>query len=394
MLTECRALAPEWSQKLLALASQNARFPYNSVRSYAGPAIVTTAAALAQPAPVALRSGQPGVGPVVELPADVAALLGAFFAEALREDGAAATGAGAAMEIDGAEGDAAGSQRDHGLETAASAIVFAGYAGVSDILGAWLPGALRGMVEVAENKDKQVAATGKSALLYMAQTAYVVPGTVHRLVESLTSLALPGGLAEASGKVPETNWKEREVSLPLLLDVASRNVFVLPSPDSLATVEKVFDKSLSDPRHEVRSVASKCLATYLRATGFFSDTPGMEARAKRAITLVRKSDSPSTAPPDGSLPDPHPGRVLRLESLSLAYPYTVPPWMPVVLCELVRCAQGKAVRGNGQTVAGAKSTLGEWWRTHRETWGRDRSLFTEEQATMITEAVTTPSYYA
>ena len=43
-----------------------------------------------------------------------------------------------------------------------------------------------------------------------------------------------------------------------------------------------------------------------------------------------------------------------------------------------------------QTV---QRTLGEFWRTHSDTWHKIKPMFTEDQLYLITDLLISPSYY-
>ncbi|OQR73166.1 proteasome activator complex subunit 4-like [Tropilaelaps mercedesae] len=81
--------------------------------------------------------------------------------------------------------------------------------------------------------------------------------------------------------------------------------------------------------------------------------------------------------------------VLSLCAMVNAYPYDVPDFMPDVICTLA-----EHVNAPPPIASTIKRTLSDFKRTHHDNWRNHKDKFTEEQLTVITDLVVSPSYYA
>ncbi|KAH7730239.1 Protein C14C10.5 [Aphelenchoides avenae] len=80
--------------------------------------------------------------------------------------------------------------------------------------------------------------------------------------------------------------------------------------------------------------------------------------------------------------------VLSLAAIILAFPYTVPPFLPDVLMSLCRHAT------EPQPVYGTvKKALNEFKRTHQDCWHEHKLEFNEDQLRVLTDLLISPNYY-
>ena len=103
--------------------------------------------------------------------------------------------------------------------------------------------------------------------------------------------------------------------------------------------------------------------------------------------------------------------VLGLASLVQAFPYEVPQWMPETLVTLAGCvsdptpiAVSLRIQNRDCTLALAdglfwmqptvSKTFTDFRRTHQDNWHEDMQKFTEDQLSVLSDLLISPSYYA
>ncbi|VDN35061.1 unnamed protein product [Gongylonema pulchrum] len=80
--------------------------------------------------------------------------------------------------------------------------------------------------------------------------------------------------------------------------------------------------------------------------------------------------------------------VLALSAIVLAYPYSVPSFLPEVLMQLCPHTSDK------QPMQGtAKKALSEFKRTHQDSWHEHKMQFSEDQLSILTDLLVSPNYY-
>eukprot|EP00042_Codosiga_hollandica_P058619 m.886679 g.886679 ORF g.886679 m.886679 type:complete len:1821 (+) comp59911_c0_seq1:527-5989(+) len=183
-----------------------------------------------------------------------------------------------------------------------------------------------------------------------------------------------------------TSWHARLRVLSFLQVFVFRNLFLIPH----AEVVDFVVKQLTDERLEVRDLAKQTLSGFVRC-GLVADK--QKETFSRQISKMRKAvgkqgkGSAVALTPDQIL-QKH-GFVLGLSAWVLAFPYSLPDWMPAVLVSLADCVNDpEPIR---PTV---KATMSEFWRTHRDTWHQEKAKFTDDQLDCISELLIGPSYYA
>ncbi|OMJ19391.1 Proteasome activator complex subunit 4 [Smittium culicis] len=80
--------------------------------------------------------------------------------------------------------------------------------------------------------------------------------------------------------------------------------------------------------------------------------------------------------------------VIGLSCLILAYPSSIPEWMPNVLIVLISCISDPSPISS--TVV---KTFSEFRKTHLDTWHIDRKKFTSDQLETLSDVLVSPSYY-
>ena len=81
--------------------------------------------------------------------------------------------------------------------------------------------------------------------------------------------------------------------------------------------------------------------------------------------------------------------VLGLSSIITAFPYEIPEWMPSTLAFLANKASGD----RGMISMSVKKTLGQFKKTHQDTWSMDQKLFNEDELEAL-EGVFSSNYFA
>lgn len=147
--------------------------------------------------------------------------------------------------------------------------------------------------------------------------------------------------------------------------------------------------SLNDNQIEVRERAAEALSTLLQGK-FFETT----------AELVMKF---SQAAHSKDLIQAH-GGVLGLSAIVLAFPYSVPEFLPGVLMTICRFATDKnaTIRVSIRSVTSCelhrlqeavKRALSEFKRTHQDSWREHEQQFNEDQLMVLRDLLISPNYY-
>lgn len=151
-------------------------------------------------------------------------------------------------------------------------------------------------------------------------------------------------------------------------------------------LEKVFNISiggLSDQQLEVRELARIALSSLIRST-----SPDINSLIEKFTKLIGSTPKRKQDKNEKMIIQQHSG-ILGLCALVNSFPYDIPQWMPDVLVQLANHSQDPAPIKD--TI---KSTFAEFWRTHQDTFWKQKETFTEDQLNAINELVISPSYFA
>jgi proteasome activator subunit 4 len=273
---------------------------------------------------------------------------------------------------------------------------------------------------------------------------YILPETLHMMdvkedTELMTSASsmlryignapfapeLIPGMVEAIEKISaeRRQWHHRLRILVVLQVFYYRQLFVLSKYDR----KRLFDVIillLNDPQLEVREAASATLSGMVQCTRFDEKNlvlPLLE-RFRTALVMnpmpkkrrhgghasgisTPQANGIFTPPRSGaSTPDGlenlrlnkdaetlirRHGAVLGLSSVITAFPYEIPEWMPSTLALLANKASGD----RGMISLSVKKTLGDFKKTHQDTWIMDQKLFNEDELEAL-EGVFSSNYFA
>jgi len=272
---------------------------------------------------------------------------------------------------------------------------------------------------------------------------YILPETLHMMdvkeeVELMSSAAsmlrfignapyvpeLIPGMVEAIEKIgtKRQQWHHRLRIMMVIQVFYYRQLFVLSKNER----KRLFDVVivlLNDSQLEVREAASATLSGMVQCTKFDEKNlvlpllqrfksgivqnpmpkrrlPGVSSgiSTPQAHGLFTPARSESSTPDTGDNPRLNKdaetlirrhAAVLGLSSIITSFPYEIPDWMPSSLAFLANKASGD--RGMiGTTV---KKTLGEFKKTHQDTWLMDQKLFNEDELEAL-EGVFSSNYFA
>jgi proteasome activator subunit 4 len=235
------------------------------------------------------------------------------------------------------------------------------------------------------------------------------------------------GMVEAIEKISteRRQWHHRLRIMMVIQVFYYRQLFVLSKSDR----KRLFDVVivlLNDSQLEVREAASATLSGMVHCTKFdernlvlpllerfktglimnpmpkkrASGVPGGSGISTPQLNGINTPPRSGTSTPEGldsllrlnkdaeTLIRRH-AAVLGLSAIITAFPYEVPEWMPSTLAFLANRASGD----RGMISTSVKKTLGEFKKTHQDTWLMDQKLFNEDELEAL-EGVFSSNYFA
>lgn len=264
------------------------------------------------------------------------------------------------------------------------------------------------MMDVKEEVELMSAAT--SMLKYIGNAPFT-PDLIPGMLDAIERIGAEG-----------RQWHHRLRIMVVIQIFYYRQLFTLSKQDR----KRLFDVVivlLNDPQLEVREAASSTLSGMVQCTRFDEENIVLPllARFKTGIIMnpMPKRRLPgatsgiSTPQAEGIFSLPGSGRntpnglehfrfnkdqetlirrhaaVLGLSSIITAFPYEIPLWMPSTLAFLANKASGN----RGMIGVSVKKTLGEFKKTHQDTWLMDQKLFNEDELEAL-EGVFSSNYFA
>ncbi|KAJ1865957.1 Proteasome activator BLM10 [Coemansia sp. RSA 989] len=230
-----------------------------------------------------------------------------------------------------------------------------------------------------QHDDEEVWRVASAILQFLSQVLYTTELAELVATQFLSLLA-------------SSKWHIVNKTLPLLCTLTFANRFTL-SQEIRARILDTISQYLEHDQIEVRQAASVSLTTLVKcASSQVISEINTRFSAKLFKRLPRKRHG--RAPPK----DPaaynrlvltrHAG-VLGLSCLVLAFPYTVPDWMPEVLVLLAEC-----IDDPNPIQSTVQRTFSEFRRTHMDAWHEDRKKFSSDQLEILTDMLVSPCYYA
>jgi proteasome activator subunit 4 len=176
---------------------------------------------------------------------------------------------------------------------------------------------------------------------------------------------LESSMTLAAGPHAAKTWAGRSGALELVRSLALRHLFIMPPVRVLPCIES----ALLDQRAEVAQLASRCLAVIVRVI----PESELQPLLQRLRKLCKRSNSPTQRL----------AGVLGLSSVTLAWPFTVPDFMPIVVARVAKLAadDDAAVR------SAARATCAQWWTTHSDREEPLLRYFSHQHQELVRSAV-------
>lgn len=263
------------------------------------------------------------------------------------------------------------------------------------------------MMDVKE--EVELMSSAKMTLLYIGNAPFA-PELVPGMVDAIEKISKE-----------RSQWHHR-LRITMVIQVFYyRQLFVLSKSDRTRLFDVVI-VLLNDSQLEVREAASATLSGMVQCTKFgeknlvppllerFKNGILMNPMPKKQIGLSGSCISTPQAmgintPPRSGFSTPdldgplrpnmdtetlirRHAAVLGLCAIISAFPYEVPEWMPSTLAFLANKASGD----RGMISMSVKKTLGDFKKTHQDTWSMDQKLFNEDELEAL-EGVFSPNYF-
>lgn len=208
--------------------------------------------------------------------------------------------------------------------------------------------------------------------------------------------AIPTLLEAVAGVMKDvSSWKAKCAALELLETSTFNNFMSIWSrPEWAQEVLSIVTQSIESDRLEVREKAATVLSGLLHS-GFVDDEGKkslLELYHAKARTKLKRKKPEMTKEDEAkrqrSILKRHIG-VLGLGAFVLAFPYSVPEFMPSALMAL------SGHLNDPQPIpATVKKTLTDFKRTHQDNWQESKLKFSEDELSVLTDLLVSPSYYA
>jgi len=191
-----------------------------------------------------------------------------------------------------------------------------------------------------------------------------------------------------------SSWHIKIRVLPILQVFFFKHLFYITSEMKDKIIQLLAD-TLQDSRIEVRQLANETLSGIIRCSSRESIEQlkdYFEGLLKEKLPKKSKNGTIKDlkAKPEYNriLIKRHAG-VLGLSSLVQAFPYEIPKWLPEVLCSIALC-----INNPSPIHPTVKKTYADFKRTHQDTWHEYIQKFNDEQLSILTDLLISPSYYA
>ncbi|KAJ1729070.1 Proteasome activator BLM10 [Coemansia biformis] len=231
-----------------------------------------------------------------------------------------------------------------------------------------------------QHDDDEVSRLAKTIMQLFAQVLYTT-----QLSEDVASriLAL---LTDSSSM-----WHVITKTLPLLCTLTFANRFTL-SREARSRIVDTAAQFLEHEQIEVRQAALSALTSLVKCSSsrVIADMNSrFSAKLDAPLPRVRRGRQPADPAAYARMVLNRHAGVLGLSCLVLAFPYTIPDWLPEVLVRLSGC-----IDDPNPIQSTVQRTFAEFRRTHMDTWHEDRKRFSSCQLEILTDMLVSPCYYA
>jgi len=176
-------------------------------------------------------------------------------------------------------------------------------------------------------------------------------------------------------------------SIPVFV---TSNIFLLKNKEKyVEDVKDMILKLLIDERLDVRQEARQALSSLIHFR-FLPVTNKLITELKNLsdIDITSSATRNATANINEARMHKCHGGILGLTAIVLAYPYSVPRFLPKILIALSRHTHDR-----NPVKMSVTHCFSEFRRTHMDNWAEDRLKFTEEERQVLVDVLVSPSYY-
>eukprot|EP00095_Tigriopus_kingsejongensis_P000186 maker-scaffold41_size498431-snap-gene-0.12 protein:Tk00186 transcript:maker-scaffold41_size498431-snap-gene-0.12-mRNA-1 annotation:"proteasome activator complex subunit 4" len=217
---------------------------------------------------------------------------------------------------------------------------------------------------------------------------------------------IPNLIAGVKDVLTLSSWKANCSALQVLeVSVFMNLPSLLSRPDWMGEIVEIATKSLESERIEIREKAGQFLCGLLHCD-FVSDGKRVEllesfkSKARTKLNKRKKvvaSEGAEAANQDLQADEARKQKailkrhigVIGLSAFVAAYPYDVPEYVPDILMIL-----SDKVHDPQPIPTTVKKTLMDFKRTHQDNWEEHKLKFSEDQLSILTDLLVSPSYYA
>merc|ERR1719481_597357 len=208
---------------------------------------------------------------------------------------------------------------------------------------------------------------------------------------------LPVTVSSLDSVTDNCSWRAKTAMLEFLQVCVFTNLgSFLSLSEQARTVLNIVTKLLKDERVEVREKASSVLGGLLHCC--FVPSLQVQERADNFKSAASKKlpKKPKASESQEAFQSRHVSAVLARHSAILglaafvhASPYDIPSTLPPLLMVL-----SEHLHDPAPIPATVKKLFQEFKRTHQDNWEEHKSHFTEDELTVLTDLLVSPSYYA
>ncbi|KAL7641259.1 UNVERIFIED_CONTAM: hypothetical protein RMT77_008397 [Armadillidium vulgare] len=188
------------------------------------------------------------------------------------------------------------------------------------------------------------------------------------------------------------SWRARTSSLSFLQVLIFNNMFtIIENVEAYNVAKTIVLNSLEDPLAEVRQMAAQVLSGLIHSNFITVDEKFIDKYIQKLIQPQKKgrqSRSEKKYETGIDVSERHSG-ALGLCACVEAYPYDVPHFMPELIVVL-----SEHIHDPPPISTDIKLTISNFRRTHHDSWDEHKKNFSEDQLSVLTDVLISPSYYA
>ena len=213
----------------------------------------------------------------------------------------------------------------------------------------------------------------------------------------LSAEVIPTALTAMENVSLSASWKARNAILEFLQIIVFWNFASFKSAESAEErITEIVQRLIKDERVEVREKASKVLGGLIHCSFITQDSSAKLLDqfkldvSKKIRKKARESEDAATfqSAQSKAVLKRHAG-VLGLSAFVHSCPYDIPDLLPPILMILA-----DHLHDPQPIPATVKNVFQEFKRTHQDNWAEHKQRLTEDQLTVLTDLLVSPSYYA